>query len=369
MNNLHGIIFAYETHPGLRELTAHRNTASVPYGGRSRGIDFILSSLVNAGTDGVGLIVEAGYQSLLDHVGSGKDWDLSRKRGGLRILPPFGSPEKNGRYRGRMDALWGVFSYLNTIRQDYVVLANGDLIASLPLAELLEAHLLSGADITAVCARPHGDAGGARIPFSPNENGLTSHGPAGTAGVREYPRLEVYILSRQLLLSLTEHCAARGIFSFSGDVLGPMASALKISPWFFEGYAHRLESAQGYYACSMDLLNPAIRDSLFHPARAVKTKDRSDPSTYYGPDSRCVNSLVADGCIIEGEVSRCVLFRGVRVEKGAKVTDCILMQGSAVSAGAALKSVIADKNVLVHPGRMLMGHETYPLVIAKNTVI
>ena len=112
MNKLHGIIFAYLSNPDLRELTQHRNTCSIPYGGRYRVIDFMLSNMVNAGVSDVGLIVHAIYQTLLDHVGSGKDWDLSRKHGGLRILPPFGySGRREGIYRGRMDALAGVRSY------------------------------------------------------------------------------------------------------------------------------------------------------------------------------------------------------------------------------------------------------------------
>ena len=152
INELHGIIFAYRSNPELRELSQLRNTCSIPYGGRYRVIDFILSNMVNAGLTDVGLIVHANYQSLLDHVGSGKDWDLSRKHGGLRILPPFGYAHKaDGIYRGRMDALAGVRSYLTNIRQDYVVLAGGDLAMNLPLRDVFEHHLKSGADITAVC--------------------------------------------------------------------------------------------------------------------------------------------------------------------------------------------------------------------------
>ena len=154
MNKLHGIIFSYLSNPDLRELTQYRNTCSLPYGGRYRLIDFMLSNMVNAGIDDVGLIVHANYQSLLDHVGSGKDWDLSRKHGGLRILPPFGyGSHVDGVYRGRMDALAGVRSYLQRIRQDYVVLAGGDIAVNLPLSDIYQSHLQSGADITAVCTR------------------------------------------------------------------------------------------------------------------------------------------------------------------------------------------------------------------------
>ena len=151
MNKLHGIIFAYRSNPNLRELTQPRNTCSIPYGGRYRVIDFMLSNMVNAGITDVGLIAHANYQSLLDHVGSGKDWDLSRKHGGLRILPPFSYADKrgDGNYRGRMDALAGVYSYLQNIRQDTVVLAGGDLAVNLPLREIYASHVKSGADITA----------------------------------------------------------------------------------------------------------------------------------------------------------------------------------------------------------------------------
>ena len=166
-----------------------------------------------------------------------------------------------------------------------------------------------------------------------------------------------------------DHCAAHNIPSFSTGVLQAMAGQLKICPYVFDGYAARLQSVAGYFARSMELLNPEVRTDLFAPGRPVRTKDRSDPSTYHGPGSRAVNSLVADGCIIEGEVENSILFRGVRVEKGAKVSGCVLMQGTAVQAGAVLKYAITDKTVRVNPGRMLMGHNTYPLSIAKNEIV
>ena len=151
MNDLHGIVFACRSDANLGELTRPRNTCSLPFGGRYRLIDFMLSNYVNAGITDVGVIVHQSYQSLLDHVGSGKDWDLSRKHGGLRILPPFGYAERGGEYRGNMDALAGVADYLENIRQDYVILAWGDMAVNLPVAEVFQQHLDSGADVTMVC--------------------------------------------------------------------------------------------------------------------------------------------------------------------------------------------------------------------------
>ena len=370
MNKLHGIVFAYRSNPNLRELTQPRNTCSVPYGGRYRVVDFMLSNMVNAGITDVGLIVHTNYQSLLDHVGSGKDWDLSRKHGGLRILPPFSYADKReSLYRGRMDALAGVRSYLANIRQDHVVLAGGDLAVNLPLREIYASHIKSGADITAVCtATPKG------APHSCDYFTVDSKGFASDIAIHpETPSgcesLEVYILSKELLLNLVDYCSAHNISSFSEGVLSRMWGQLKIHVYIHDGYAARLQSVSGYFERSMELLDPAVRSQLFVPERPVKTKDQSNPSTYYGPEARSTNSLVADGCIIEGEVENSILFRGVKVEKGARVSNCVLMQGTTIQAGAVLKYTITDKNVRVNAGRMLMGHSSYPLAIAKNEIV
>lgn len=370
-NKLHGIIFAYRSDPRLRELTQRRNTCSIPYGGRYRIVDFMLSNMVNAGISDVGLIVHANYQSLLDHVGSGKDWDLSRKHGGLRILPPFGYSERRreGDYRGRMDALAGVYSYLKNIRQDYVVLSGGDMAINLDLDDVLEQHLRTGADITAVCTPSlRGDSEDTTY-FSVDQSGEITDVSVNPVSPSGEESLEIYILSRELLLSLVEYCIAHSIPNFSHGVLLGMGSRLKLMAYRFEGYSARLQSVAGYYTCSMELLDPAVRADLFNSARPIKTKDRSDPSTYYGPESVSVNSLVSDGCIIEGHVENSILGRGVHIEKGARVQNCILMQGARIRAEALLKFAITDKNVRVNAGRMLMGHETYPLAIAKDAIV
>lgn len=371
MNDLHGIIFAYRQNPDLRELAQKRNTCSLPYGGRYRLIDFTLSNLINAGVSDVGLIVHASYQSLLDHVGSGKDWDLSRKHGGLRILPPFGYAGKypNQVYRGRMDALAGVYSYLQNIRQDYVVLASGDIAANIPMADVFQSHLKSGADMTVVTSKTNKTdprmTNYVTVDDSGNVTDVEIHPPVP----RGEASLEIYILSKSLLLSLVDHCAAHSEPSFSQGVLLGLLGRLKLHAYQFDGYAVRVQSVANYFERSMELLEPCVLQSLFNVDRPVKTKDQSNPSTYYGPDSNCTCSLISDGCIIEGTVSNSILSRGVHVEKGARVENCILMQRAMVQSGAVLRYAITDKNVRVCSGRMLMGHNTYPLVIAKNEIV
>ena len=371
MKDLHGILFAYHSDTNLGELTRPRNTCSLPFGGRYRLIDFMLSNYVNAGISDVGVIVHETYQSLLDHLGSGKDWDLSRKHGGLRILPPFSFAEQShGSYRGNMEALAGVSGYLNNIRQDYVIMGWGDVAVNLPVEEIFEQHLASGADITVVCSPNRKGAPRFSEYVEVSDEGritdLSIH-PSNAGDSLE--SLEVYILSKQLLLDMVDYCAAHDIHSFSRGVLQPRLKSLVMKPYVHKGYVARFQSVTDYFQCSMDLAKAEVRNDLFCDDRPIRTKDMSNPSTYYGPEAVSKNALVADGCYIEGEIENSVLSRGVIVEKGAKVSNSVLMQGTVVKAGANLSYVISDKNVKINENRMLMGHSTYPLAIAKNSIV
>ena len=371
MNDLHGILFAYRSDKELGELTRPRNTCSLPYGGRYRLIDFMLSSYVNAGISDVGVIVHERYQSLLDHLGSGKDWELSRKHGGLRILPPFGYSGQGQRaYQGNVEALAGVYNYLKHIRQDYVIMGWGDTAVNLPVADIFDKHLASGADITVVCTPTAKGAPRFASYVETDETGrITDLSIHPTATDKQLESLEVYIISKQLLVELVDYCASHDQFSFSRHLLLPRLKTLKVMSYVHEGYVGRFQSVADYFQRSMEMLDPAVCEDLFNDERPIRTKDMSNPSSYYGPKSKVVSSLVSDGCTIEGEVDNCVISRGVVVEKGAKVSNSILMQGTTVKAGATLNFVITDKGVTVNEDRSLMGHFNYPLAIAKGSVV
>ena len=371
MRDMHGILFAYASHPHLRELTERRTASSVPFGGRYRVIDFMLNNMCNAGITDVGVIMRENYQSLLDHLGSGKDWDLARKLGGLRLLPPFGyaGAHRDGVFQGNMEALIGVSAHLQHIRQEYVVLAGSDMVVSLPLEEVFDCHRESGADITCVCT-PHcvGQPDSDVFFHLSKKNSIldVSRGRAETAA---YQGLSIYVLSTALLLNLVSLCAAHNLYDFERDVLQRMGNRLNLSAYVFSGYCAQIRSVSSYFSHSMDLLRAEVRTELFPPSRPVKTKVRDEASAYYGPDSRVSNCLVADGCYIEGAVKNCILFRGVTVEAGAQLENCILMQNTRIQAGANLNNVITDKDVLINRGRMLMGHENYPLAISKGSSV
>ena len=370
MNGMHGIIFSYESRNDLMELVDFRSAASVPFGGRYRMVDFALSNLVNAGVTDVGVVLHGRYQSMIDHLGSGKVWDLSRKRGGLRILPPFNYQKEWGvmPFRGKVEALAGVRSYLDEIRQDYVVLMEGDLVVNLPLAEIQAEHVKSGADITVVCGNDSfATADGSY--FEVDQDGRITEVLYNMNTPRGYRGLEVYILSTKLLKEIVDECYAKDQFSWRRDVLRAKKDSLKLNSYIWSGFAAQVRSVQEYYDRSMQLLDPKIRKELFTPARPIMAKGADKSSTYVGPDGRCVNSMVAEGCRIEGVVENSILFPGVVVEKGAVVRNCVLFKESAVGKNAQLSYIIADKNVVVQDNRTLMGHATYPIVVAKGSVV
>ena len=370
MNGLHGIIFSYESRNDLKELADSRSAASVPFGGRYRMVDFALSNLVNAGVTDVGVVLHGRYQSMIDHLGSGKVWDLSRKRGGLHILPPFNYQKEWGvmPFRGKIEALAGVRTYLDEIRQDYVVLMEGDLVVNLPLAEIQAEHVKSGADITVVCGNDSfATADGSY--FEVDQDGRVTEVLYNMNTPRGYRGLEVYILSTKLLKELVDECYAKDQYSWRRDVLRAKKDTLKLNSYIWGGFAAQVRSVQEYYDRSMQLLDPKIRKELFTPARPILAKGADKSSTYVGPDGRCVNSMVAEGCYIEGVVENSILFPGVVVEKGAVVRNCVLFKETVVGKNAQLSYIIADKNVVVQENRTLMGHATYPIVVAKGSVV
>lgn len=370
MNGMHGIIFSYEKRTGLRELIEHRIHGSIPFGGNYRVVDFVLSNMVNAGISDVGVIMHGKCQSMLDHLGTGKSWDLSRNFGGLTLLPAFAYWEKRDgdrQFRGRMEALGGVLDYLEDIRQDYVVLVDSDLVVNIPLDDVLQSHIDSGADITAVCTSTLGDSTDTYFQLDDTgrvvDTALDADTPAG------YRSLELFVLSKKLLLKLVRYCKEHNLHSFCRNVLQEMGQNLKIQAYVWDGYAARINTIQAYYNRSMELLRPDIRAELFCPERPIFAKENDACSTYIDPTGVCVNSLIADGCDIQGSVRNSVIFRGVTVEKGAEVDGCILFKDTVVKKNSVLHCVIADKNVVIQEGRTLMGHEHYPLVLARGSEV
>lgn len=369
-NEFQGIIYTLHSEPDLRDLVAHRNSASIPFGGRYRLIDFALSEMVNAGVRDVGVIMERDYQSLLDHLSSGKDWGLSRRNGGLRLLPPFGLREAHsGSFSGCMEALRSVRSYIEDISHDNIILAPGDTVGNIDLEAAMEQHERTGAQITAVCVRNVPQVSHHR--FVPGSDGFSSE-MVFSDGTKDagLASTEVYLLKKELLLSFMDYCSDGSRLHFHRHALAHyLAEGGRVGIYVHEGYFRRIYSAKEYYDASMDMLEPEIMSGFFPEDRPIRTKERAEVSTYYSDLAQVRNCLVADGCYIEGELENCIIFRGVRVGKGAKLKNCVILQDTVIMLGAQLKCVIADKDAVIGGDCFLAGSDRLPIIVPKGASV
>ncbi|MDR1569422.1 MAG: glucose-1-phosphate adenylyltransferase subunit GlgD [Oscillospiraceae bacterium] len=376
MKNVMGIIYTGEQNANLRELTTTRATAALPVIGRYRIIDFIVSSLVHTGVKNVGVITQKNYHSLMDHLGSGKEWDLHGKNDGLFILPPFLSRENTGLYSGMLEALSSNTGYLRRSKQEYVILSNSHFLYNIDFNDLIDKHIERDADLTMVYAHKDNIAPGVHRDdyayLNIAEDGRVI-GIEINPTVPSYPNelLEIYLLRRELLRYLVDSAVANGLHHFRRDVIQRLVNegGLKVFGHAFSGEYWRIDSVQSYFQMNMALLDPNVRAAVFAPERPVFTKVRDDMAAYYGSNARVRHSLIADGSRIDGEVENSVLFRGVRVEKGAVVRNSIVMQDAQIESGAELNYCILDKQAVIRADGRLIGHHSYPIVIAKNVII
>ncbi len=367
MKDYHGIILAYSAENELRELVSTRNTAALPFCGRYRVIDFPLSSMRNAGVFNVGVIMQREYQSLLNHLGSGKPWDMSRRVGGLRILPPFGLPENHsGKYDGTVEALNAVTRYIQDIDQSHIILLKGNICANIDLDAAIAVHESSEAAITAICAKSSSVSLHHRCVL--NEDGFVEKMLYDRVNDREgLPSLGGYIIHKDMLLKLMDMCKAANLYRFHKDAIAAyIREGGKMNVYVHDGYAGTISSVEAYYKVSMDMLNAENRKSLFNHQRPVRTKIHEEVSTYYGEKAVSRRSLVADNCIIEGEIENCIIFSGARIAQGAKLHNCIIMDGCIVKEGCDLNCVIADKHITFSENTVLTGAPGLPVVVPKN---
>ena len=373
-----GIIFSNIHDRNISELTRVRTMASIPYGCRYRLIDFALSNMVNSNIGTINVITHYNYQSLVDHIGTGKDWDMARRSGGIKILPPYISAfanTKNELYHTRLEALKSINHFIDGMTEDYVVMADCDVICNIDLREMIDAHVESGADMTFAVQKKFISKEVARrntIMFSDESGRITDleAKPTNFEGEAELC-LNIIVCNRVYLQQMVLDAIAHDYKSMTKDILLKTLDRRNYRVYRFEGYAAEISSIEEYYSHSMDLIaDPEKYDSLFNiEERPIFTKVRNSPPTYYSESSNVKNSLIADGCVIDGTVENCILFRGVRVGKGAVVKNSVLFQDTLVDDNVSLNCVITDKNVVIHDGVTLSGAPTLPFYIEKRKMI
>lgn len=369
--NTLGVIFPNTYDELIPDLVRRRTMASVPFAGRYRMIDFSLSAMVNAGITNVTLIAKKNYYSLMDHLGNGREWDLSRKRGGLNLVPPFAQADSKV-YHGRVEALCSILDFLENQKEKYVILSDCNIASDLDFADLIDKHVSSGADVTMVYER-------AEIPEPIKvENYTFTLGESGRIteirtndyrpGVQNL-FMNVIVMGREELVAMLKDARAHNLVYFERDILAPSLKILYAQGYEYTGYRARIYDMRSYFSESMRLLDHKNMEELFPEERPVYTKVRDEAPVRYAMDAKVSNCMMADGCIIEGEVENCVLFRGVKIAKGAKVKNCVLMQGTTVEPNVEISYLVTDKNVTITTGRRMSGNENFPVYVEKGTVI
>ena len=368
--NAMGIIFANDASIGT--LTEKRTMASLPFGGRYRQVDFALSNLTCAGVRHVGIITRHSYQSLLNHVGDGEEWGLEMGEGGLEYLTPYAQSVSDN-YRGKLESLNSAMDFLEVGDEDYVVMIDSAIVSNIDLNKVVASHVASGKTVTVVTKA--GICNGEKkidLAVKLGEDGEIAKIVCDYAANPEYlASMDIFVVNKKYLVEAVKGCVARGLYHMDRNLVmgGWNKGDVTVNVYQHEGVAMFNESLNEYYHNTLSLVKKDVRDDIFGAAHPVYTKVRDRVPTYYGEDAEVEDSLIADGCMIDGEVEDSVLFRQVTVCEGAEIEDCIIMNDCVIGKDAELKHVILDKNVTVTPGAKLYGTKEHPIVIKKGETV
>ncbi|XEC92881.1 glucose-1-phosphate adenylyltransferase subunit GlgD [Paenibacillus tarimensis] len=368
-SRLMGVINLIQEPDELESLTSGRCLATVPFGARYRLIDFTLSSMVNSGISKVAVFAHTKYRSLMDHLGSGRHWDLHHRQSGLFILPPAAEDISDMR-KGDLYHFYQHRDYFNRSQQEYVVVTRSHMICNIDLSQVLQDHIERGADITVVCKKQTDRLNGKAVNVKVGKDGrivqMQDHYGRLSSDIVS---MEMYFMKKELLLDLVETSLAQGQDHFVRHAIMPRLDRLKINAYMYEGYLGIINTVASYYRNSMQLLTPKVWRNLFFEPGPVYTKVKDEPPACYLDGSTTSNSLIANGCLIEGTVINSILFRGVKVRKGAVVRNSIIMQNGEIGIGSAIDHVILDKEVCIEAGRDIRGVTDSPFIAVKRKVI
>ncbi|MGM9563069.1 MAG: glucose-1-phosphate adenylyltransferase subunit GlgD [Faecousia sp.] len=373
MTTTMGIIFANIYDSSLGELTNKRTMASLPYGGRYRQIDFSLSNMTNSGIRHIGIITKYNYHSLMNHIGSGQEWDLDLQEGGLEFMTPYAA-DHNASYRGKLDALNSAMNFLRVAKEDYVVLVDSGVLCAIDFRALVEDHIASGADVTV--AVKDGISNGVKqldMAVKVDKNSRVTDIAVDYCASKDYlASMGIFVISRELLIREVTEAVAHSRYRFERDLVlhGFANSGMKVNAYQYGSVALFNESTAEYFHNNLALLDYSVRNGLFRvPNRTIYTKVRNEVPVYYSEDSEIDDCMVADGCVFEGKAFHSVFFRGVKLNKNAMVKDSIIMSDTVIGEGAQLEYVILDKEVVVRPGAKLCGTYDHPLVIKRGETV
>ncbi|MCC5911153.1 MAG: glucose-1-phosphate adenylyltransferase subunit GlgD [Clostridiaceae bacterium] len=348
MKDVMGVINDIEIKQGLEKIVEHRSTAAVPFGGRYRVIDFVLSNMVNSGIKNIGIFTENNSRSLIDHVNAGKEWGLFSRRDGLFILPPKLRYHYGAKKTGDIDCFYSHIDYFKRSRQNYVLLSSSNMLYNINYKKIKDYYEDKKADIVFLHSKDKG-----KLKSQQNINNS----------------LEMVFMKKSLFLEIIEECILKGYSDFIKEGIIKNVDKYNMYGYRYDGYVANIDCVSSYFSHSMDLLKPEVWRDLFFKEGNINTKINDEAPAKYMKNSEVKNSLVTEGCIIEGKVINSILFRGVKVHKNAVIRNSIIMQKSVVEENAIIENAILDKDVKITAGKVVKGEGDSPIIIGKTQIV
>ena len=335
----------------LYALTRDIAKPAVPFGGKYRIIDFPLSNCVNSGIDTVGVLTQYQPLQLNEYLGNGQPWDLDRIHGGVYVLPPYQKIANSDWYTGTANAIYQNINFINRYAPEYVVILSGDHIYKMDYSKMLEFHKEKQADCTiAVMEVPWEEASRFGIMACDEDKKIYEFAEKPKEPKSNLASMGIYIFTWSKLKKYLEEDEANpeSENDFGKNVIPAMLqNNEQMYAYAFQGYWKDVGTIDSLWEANMDLLDPNVPLDLYDDAWKIYARNPVMPPQYVAEGAVTQNSMISEGCIVEGDVDFSILFAGVTVEKGAVVHDSIIMPGSVIKAGAVVEYSIVAENVVV----------------------
>lgn len=367
LTNYMGILNLNENETNIISLTKSRPLASIPIAAKYRIIDFALSNMVNSGLKNIGIFTQSKSRSLVDHLGSGKSWDLDRRLNGLFVFN-FGIANES---LNDAEMLWNNMEYLYRSKEKNVILCPSYMLGNIDYVQAVAYHEYKKQDITIIYKNTNTgtkDFLNCDVLNIDDNNNVLSVGKNIGAYNNLNISTEMFIMKKDILISLINNCIQTGSYPSIKDAIYASLNTLTVTAYEFKGYLRCINSITSYYKANMSMLNLKTTKELFFSNGPIYTKIKDESPTKYSDECNVKNSIIADGCIIEGLIENSIISRGVIVRKGAEIKNCIILQNCDIKENSKLFNVIMDKNVIISKGKLLKGDEEFPLVIEKRAL-
>ena len=335
----------------LYALTEKTAKPAVTFGGKYKIIDFPMSNCINSGIDTVGVLTQ--YQPLVlnEYIGNGQPWDLDRMNGGVMVLPPYQGKNGADWYKGTANAIYQNLNFIKRYDPDYVLIISGDHIYKMDYNAMLEAHKATGADCTiAVLEVPLSEASRFGIMVTDKTGKITEFQEKPKNPTSTKASMGIYIFDRKVLEKyLIDDEKTLGSSNDFGKNIIPnmLGDGMRLYAYPFEGYWKDVGTIDSLWEANMDLLGDNPQFNIHDKKWRIFSRNYAEPPHFIGDSASVKNSIVTEGCVIEGTIENCVLSNSVVIEKGAKVKDSVIMSGTVIKSGAVVNYSIIDSNSVI----------------------